>query len=88
MYLYNASRKQVCPIVCRHTITSKHNTLRNAGIPHDSVFDVALYLENRIWKIQNIKWFNQKIVTMPIETSEEVIFKKVTTKRIKRIVKV
>ena len=25
-------------------------------------------------KIQNIKWFNQKIVTMPIETSEEVIF--------------
>ena len=33
-----------------------------------------LYLENRIWKIQNIKWFNQKIVTMPIETSEEVIF--------------
>ena len=41
-----------------------------------------LYLENRIWKIQNIKWFNQKIATMPIETSEEVIFKKVTTKRI------
>ena len=33
-----------------------------------------MYLENRIWKIQNIKWFNQKIVTMPIETSEEVIF--------------
>ena len=26
-----------------------------------------LYLENRIWKIQNIKWLNRKILTMPIE---------------------
>ena len=85
LYLYNASREQVHSIVCRHTITSKHNALRNAGIPHDSVFDVALYLENRIWKIQNIKWLNRKILTMPIETSEEVIFKKVTTKRIVKV---
>ena len=68
-----------------HYNIKKHNTLRNASIPHDSVFDVALYLENRIWKIQNIKWFNRKIVTMPIETSEEVIFKKVTTKRIVKV---
>ena len=26
MYLYNASRKQVCSIVCRHTIKSKIKT--------------------------------------------------------------
>ena len=65
-----------------HYNIQKHNMLRNEGIPQVSVFDVALYLENRIWKIQNIKWFNRKIATMPIETSEEVIFKKVTTKRI------
>ena len=58
---------------------------RNASIPHSSVFDFALYLENRIWKIQNIKWLNRKILTMPIETSEEVIFKKVTTKRIVKV---
>ena len=45
----------------------------------------SLYLENRIWKIQNIKWLNRKILTMPIETSEEVIFKKVTTKRIVKV---
>ena len=44
-----------------------------------------MYLENRIWKIQNIKWLNRKILTMPIETSEEVIFKKVTTKRIVKV---
>ena len=41
-------------------ITSKHNTLRNAGIPHDSVFDVALYLENRIWKIQKYQMVESK----------------------------
>ena len=63
----------------------KQNTLRNASIPHEFVFDFALYLENRIWKIQNIKWLNRKILTMPIETSEEVIFKKVTTKRIVKV---
>ena len=36
-------------------------------------------------KYKNIKWLNRKILTMPIETSEEVIFKKVTTKRIVKV---
>ena len=57
-----------------HYKIKNQNMFRNASIPHSFYFDFALYLENRIWKIQNIKWFNQKIVTMPIETSEEVIF--------------
>ena len=38
-------------------------------------------------KYKNIKWLNRKILTMPIETSEEVIFKKVTTKRIVKVSK-
>ena len=77
MYLYNASRKQVCLIMCRHTIKSKIKTCLGMRAFH-TVSILILHCTLKIaygkYKIQNIKWFNQKIVTMPIETSEEVIF--------------
>ena len=75
MYLYNASRKQVCSIVCRHTIKSKIKTCLGMQAFHTvSILILHCTLKTAYVKIQNIKWFNQKIVTMPIETSEEVIF--------------
>ena len=43
-----------------HYKIKKQNTLRNASIPHEFVFDFALYLENRIWKIQKYQMVKSK----------------------------